>query len=345
MNPDLQTETQRLERAWNRHEPAMLREYLVAGVEDPRINLQSVLSRHFLIRLSRGDRDAALMKAEYQFAAGMNQILAMGATMCDPEEAAGVIHGLSRGADQCEGRSLPRFLSRLWSELSAAEPGTLPNFLQIALETMDFSTGRGNLTESALNVFQHLWQARLRPGASPGNITLRIPVLEPACGSANDYRFVQAYGLGEYLDYTGLDLCAANIQNARDMFPGVRFEVGNVFEIDARDKSFAACYVHDLFEHLSGAGIEQAIAELSRVTRGSILAGCFNVQNIAEHHIEPFEDYHWNTLSPRELAASFARHGFASRVIHIGSFLRQTVGCDYTHNLNATTFEFTRVGD
>src|SRR5262249_28346975 len=47
MTPALKQETESLARSWARHESAWLRDYLVAGVEDPRINLQSILSRHF----------------------------------------------------------------------------------------------------------------------------------------------------------------------------------------------------------------------------------------------------------------------------------------------------------
>jgi hypothetical protein len=43
------------------HDAGMLRDYLVAGVEDPRLNLQSVLSRHFLARALTGERFRALM--------------------------------------------------------------------------------------------------------------------------------------------------------------------------------------------------------------------------------------------------------------------------------------------
>ncbi len=50
MDPSLQAETEKLARCWMQHEPVWLRDYLVAGVEDPRWNLQSIFSRHFLVR-------------------------------------------------------------------------------------------------------------------------------------------------------------------------------------------------------------------------------------------------------------------------------------------------------
>ena len=89
-------------------------------------------------------------------------------------------------------------------------------------------------------------------------------LLEPACGSANDYRYLAAFGIAGLLDYTGFDLCEKNVANARALFPRTRFEVGNVFEIAAADQAFALCFVHDLLEHLSPAGLERAVEELCR---------------------------------------------------------------------------------
>jgi hypothetical protein len=44
------------------------------------------------------------------------------------------------------------------------------------------------------------------------------------------------------------------------------------------------------------------------------------------------------------MAELFARQGFAAQVIHIGTFLRQHIGCDETHNANAYTFWMKRKG-
>ncbi len=42
-------ETERLAKSWMRYDRATLRGYLVEDVEDPRVNIQSILTRHFLI--------------------------------------------------------------------------------------------------------------------------------------------------------------------------------------------------------------------------------------------------------------------------------------------------------
>jgi len=72
MEESLKAESERLARSWMQHEAAGLRDYLVREVEDPRINLQSIFSRHFLLRALFGERFLWLMEQEYRFAASMN---------------------------------------------------------------------------------------------------------------------------------------------------------------------------------------------------------------------------------------------------------------------------------
>ncbi len=86
-----------------------------------------------------------------------------------------------------------------------------------------------------------------------------IRVLEPACGSANDYRFLHQFGLARVIRYTGFDLCDKNVGNARSLFPETEIGVGNVLEIGFPNHAFDLCFVHDLFEHLSPEAVEQAV--------------------------------------------------------------------------------------
>jgi SAM-dependent methyltransferase len=83
---------------WNRARADMLDSYLVSGFQNPRINVQSVLQRHFLLRRLFGDEFETLMTDELRFAVELNQILRaradeLGVTMgayLDPKKAAGV---------------------------------------------------------------------------------------------------------------------------------------------------------------------------------------------------------------------------------------------------------------
>jgi SAM-dependent methyltransferase len=338
-------ESEGLVRSWMQHEAAWLRDYLVAGVEDPRINVQSVLSRHFLIQALAGERFGLLMQQEYRFAAVMNWFLGLAQRLRDGEETAALLYALRHGSDNAEGIEIPHFVLQTSGALPATAGNvTVPNYVESCLLGTQVTDGQVCVPEAALDTFRDLWNAALSVDVSPARESGKRTVLEPACGSANDYRYLDAHGIARLVDYTGFDLCAKNIENARALFPSARFEVGNVFAIDAPDNAFDLCFVHDLFEHLSLAGLETAIRETCRVTRQGLCIGFFNMDEIREHQVRPVDEYFWNTLSMARVKELFTRHGFSVQVVHVGSFLRQQIGCEHTHNPNAYTF-FLRVDD
>jgi len=316
------------------YDETMLRDYLVEQVEDPRINIQSILTRHFLIEGLFGDQFAALKEEELRFGAVMNWLLKLSEKGLCREEARSLLDALSKGADNAAGLEIPHFVASIFAGLPRKADGMkVPNYVQQALQDVPLKTDKLALAEQVKTTFQVLWRkllARKRPH--------RVSVLEPASGSANDYRYIDAFGLGRLLDYTGFDLCEKNVRNARKLFPGIQFKAGNAFEIDARDRAFDFCFVHDLFEHLSEKGMEAAIAEVCRVTRHGICAHFFNMAEVDEHVIRPVDDYHWNTLSMARTRELFCQHASEVQVTHIGTFLRWSLQCPETYNTGAYTF-------
>jgi SAM-dependent methyltransferase len=340
MDPALQLESERLVRSWQRHDAALLRDYLVAGVEDPRLNVQSILSRHFLAYAVLGERFQGLMDAELRFAAAMNWLLATARDGATEEDFQAVAAALRSGADNAEGIAVPMFVRRLARDLPmSAEAGTVPDYLAVGVGEFG-AAAAGGPVPAVLDTFVRLWEA----GLAGHRVEGPIRVLEPACGSANDHRFLAATGLARFLDYTGFDLSEQNVVNARALFPGARFEVGNVFDIDAPDQAFDHVFLHDLFEHLSPAGLERAVAEVCRVARSGLCLGFFQMDETDEHVIRPVEEYHFNTLSLARMLDLFGRHGFAGEAVHVGSFLRWRFGCARTHNPNAYTLILGREG-
>jgi SAM-dependent methyltransferase len=367
-----------------RHETAWLGQYLVAGVEDPRLNLQSILARHFLVRALAGETLRELMDQEYRFSAVMNWLVGCSRHLGGAEQLDSVWHALERGADNAEGLELPRFVLQTFATLPAKTGAFIvPNYIESFLDAAGSGITAPVLEQPSLNCFQELWQAALAqisthgpdPGVPPhpcpspqgegksakaarGGFTAvfqahpqkvaplepRPSVVEAACGSANDYRFLASYGIARFIDYSGFDLCEKNIENARALFPNVKFMTGNVFAIDAPDRAFALCLVQDLFEHLSRAGLEAAVQELCRVTGHGICAGFFQMDEIAEHKVRPLDDYYCNLLSVARTRELFGRHGFEAQVIHLDTFLRQHAGVGPTHNPNAYTFLLHRPG-
>jgi SAM-dependent methyltransferase len=357
LNPELSEETQKLKRSWSHHEAAWLRDYLVAGVEDPRCNIQSILSRHFVIRELAVPGFESLMAEEYRFGAALDWLQRVARLAGDPEGCSVALYALKKGADNAEGLEIPRFVLQAFSALPRNLDGRLvPNYLEAFLTSQEPPLEGGPGIEGVKNTFALLWEQALKETLSSSSKNIvsehdrehekrqqtegseRLSVIEPACGSANDYRFLNAYGIAPFIDYTGFDLCPANVENGRALFPAVRFQAGNVFQIDAPAKSFDLCVVHDLLEHLSIAGMETAVAEICRVTRRGVCLGFFQMEEMGQHLVRPVDDYHWNLLSRKQMQQLFARHGFEAQMIHIGSFLGERFGWPETHNPNAYTF-------
>lgn len=327
MKENLKQETQCLKKSWMKHDRKILRDYLVQDVEDQRINMQSILTRHFLIRQLFGERFEDLMEHELRFSLVMNWVLRLLKKPICFSQLQAILDTLLRGKNNAEGVEIPSYITETFTSLA------LPNYICDVLNGWPVETSDGSIPAYLLSTFQVIWREVLACEHSKC-----ISVLEPACGSANDFRFIDAFGIGHFLNYTGFDLCEKNIHNAKQMFPKICFEVGNVLEIDVRDKSFDYCFVHDLFEHLSIEAMEVAIGQICRVTRRGICAGFFNMYKGDRHIVKAVGSYHWNTLSVTETKAIFEQHEFSVDVIHIDTFLRSKFNFPDTHNKGAYTF-------
>jgi SAM-dependent methyltransferase len=327
MEERLERETEGLKRSWGKFHREALRAYLVQGVEDPRINVQSVLTRHFLVRALFGEQFDELAEHELRFSLVMNWLLDLLKRDLRIWQLQGVLDALISGEDQAEGTTIPEYVSKTFATLA------MPNYMCALFNWAPSETEDGSIPDYLMVTFQTIWREVL-DGEQPE----RISVVEPACGSANDYRFIEGYGIGGLIDYLGFDLCEKNIRNAKALFPEACFKVGNVFEIEATDKAFDFCFVHDLFEHLSLYAMETAISEVCRVTRKGICVGFFNMHEGSEHIVTPVEDYHWNKLSAPRTKEMFEQYVSSVEVVGIDEFLKSRFRCGDTHNKGAYTF-------
>jgi SAM-dependent methyltransferase len=322
----LRLETECLKKSWMRYDRATLRDYLVRDVEDPRINVQSILTRHFLIGRLFGKRFDVIMEQELRFGLVMNWLLILQKKLVKAGQLHAVLDALLAGEGEAEGLEIPPYIAETFTALA------LPNYICDLFCWAPVETTEVPIPDYLMSTFQAIWSEVLA-----GEESQRIYVLEPACGSANDYRFIKSFGIARLLDYTGFDLCEKNIRNARQMFPDACFEVGNVLEIGAEDGAFDYCFVHDLFEHLSVEAMEAAMAEICRVTRKDICAGFFNMHDGERHIVRAVGDYHWNNLSMAETKAIFEHHASAVQVFHIDTFLHSKFRCGDAHNKGAYT--------
>ena len=228
------------------------------------------------------------------------------------------------GADSSD---VPKFLCDGFRKLS------FPNYISDLLSWVPQKEHEENIPDYLLNTFQEIWAQALEPEkATP------ISVIEPACGSANDYRFLDSYALAPFLRYTGFDLNKKNVSNAKGKYPTVDFKVCNVFDIPANDNTYDCCFVHDLFEHLSAEGIEQAIQEICRVTAKKVCIHFFNMDDSNEHQIITNGAYHLNRLSQKKISRLFQNKADNIEIIHIDTFLEKRFGYSGTHNKQAWTW-------
>ncbi|MBN2183555.1 MAG: class I SAM-dependent methyltransferase [Sedimentisphaerales bacterium] len=327
MEDRFRLETEKLLKSWSKHDRTTLRNYLVEDVQDPRINIQSILSRHWLVEKLFGEKFADLAEHELRFGLVVNWLLELLKRQVRTDRLQAVLYALISGQKNAEGIEIPSYISQTFAGLA------LPNYICDLLNWAPVESTDEPVPEYIMTTFQRIWSELLAEEKSK-----KISVLEPACGSANDYRFIDSFGISGFINYTGFDLCAKNIRNARQMFPEIDFRVGNVFEIPAEDNAFDYCFVHDLFEHFSLDALEIAVSEICRVTSRSICIGFFNMHEDKDHIVQNVDDYHWNKLSVSATKKLFERYASTVQIVHIEAFLASRFECRDVHNKNAYTF-------
>jgi len=277
-------EDERLRWAWDRYPQEYLDSYLVSGVEDPRINFQSILTRALIADSLFPGRFDALIDAEWRFGLCLTWLIRRLRVV--PDGWAILDHLENRDETQC-----PRFLIETYHALQR-DDCPIPDYVSQALS--NFLAPASVTCAPALSTFERLWNETLAqcPAAS-------LSVLEAGCGSANDYRFLVSHGLAGFVRYTGFDISAKNVANARRRFPDVDFIQASVLDIPAGAGQYEYVFAHDLFEHLSPPAFDKALSEVLRVAQKQVWLSFFNMDDIPEHEFHDVGKYHLNRLSAK----------------------------------------------
>ena len=328
MDPLLQKENTALARCWDGLSAEHLRAYLVSDVEDPRINAQSILSRALIADTLWPGELGVLIDEELRFGAVLTWVLLQLKDGAPRDRLLSVIE---------EGAAFVPAAVVETSRWLRQDTCPLHDYLTEAVLSYNPDTPSELLAPAALDTFRGLWRGELAERTSPG-----FTLLEPACGSANDYRFIAGCGFSKFVQYTGFDITTKNIRNARRDYPGVRFFVGSVFDIAAQDGAFDYVMVHDLFEHLSPAGLEAALAEVMRVTGREAWLHFFNLGEEGEHVIHAVEGYHWNLLSEARVVESLGHHAASIDVVRIPDLLKEKFGIERHYNRESATLIVTK---
>jgi SAM-dependent methyltransferase len=315
-------EEENLRLSWDRRPAKYLDRYLVSGVQDPRINGQSILTRAWLVDTLCPGRFDGVITEELRFGAVLtwiSQQLEGGSTRCEL---------LDRIESACRAH-VPDFVLAAHAWLQGTDC-PVDDYIAGALVDHDLDIPRCCLPDSTLDKFMTIWNEQLpdMPAAS-------LSVLEAACGSANDYRFISRCGLARFLDYTGIDIAPRNIANARSRHPDANVLVRSILTTDFADDSYDSLFCHDLLEHLSPGAMERALAEMFRIARRDMIFHFFNGKWSGDHEVIPVGSYHRNRLSMEEIAAFLERLGARVTCLEMAQWLRERIDGPGYHNPNA----------
>lgn len=293
-------EGRRLARHWQGLGREHLDSYLIQDVEHPAINPQSILVRAFLADRLLPGACAELVSEELLFSA-----CACHALQAHRENKLRELYATVRRAGT--GDALPDFLN------ACLPPHATQSF---ALETLiaDLAKCITLGFEHFTSPFAGRWKECLAQAPSAA-----LSVLELGCGSANDYRFWDAYGLARAIDYVGIDVSEENVRNAKARFPDTSFHVGDACCPDYANRSFDVVFMSDVLEHLSRSAVEAALANAERISRDEIWLALFNAGESAAHRFEAKDDYHWNMLSVAEIGQHLGAVGFSCEILSIAA--------------------------
>jgi SAM-dependent methyltransferase len=301
VTPSFDKESENLRNAWLRHPAGFLDSYLIQGVENPCFNPQSVTLRHLVLDTLQPGLHRDLAEQEMLYSACVcATIAAAGRGMFDAFTAA--LEGEPNADALCP---LPPFLKEL-RDKKPSLPFTLRSVWQQVLDAIL------NSYTGFTSPFESLWRERLASAKTP-----RPTLLEAACGSANDFRYFTRYGLDTLIDYTGVDICATNIANARRRCPSGTFLEADALSLPFPDRSFDFFCVFDLFEHLSLAAFHRALNEAVRVTRRKLWLSFFQLEDRPEHLEVPSPPYYLNILGTGQTLEELSRLGCDATVIDI----------------------------
>ena len=147
MEDRFKLEIEGLKRSWMQYDRESLRGYLVRDVEDPRINIKSILTRHFLIKRLFPGQFAALMEHELRFALVVNWLLRLLRKSVPVWQLHAAFDALLEGKDNAEELEIPPFISETFASLA------LPNYICDLLNWAPVETTDAPIAEYLMNTF------------------------------------------------------------------------------------------------------------------------------------------------------------------------------------------------
>jgi ubiquinone/menaquinone biosynthesis C-methylase UbiE len=115
-------------------------------------------------------------------------------------------------------------------------------------------------------------------------------VLDVGCATCNDYPYHMKYGT----QYQGRDITQRFIDRAKNRFPEIDVDYGDVLNLSFPDGSIDVVYCKDLLEHLPPKRYVKAIREMWRVAGKRVMLGFFISPQKGKTEYTTLKNRHWN---------------------------------------------------
>ena len=114
-------------------------------------------------------------------------------------------------------------------------------------------------------------------------------VLDVGCATCSDYPLYEGK-----IKYYGRDITRKFIKRAKQRFPDIDVDYGNILELPFPDNSVDVVYCKDVLEHLPPGSYVKAVSEMKRVAKKAVMIAFFRPpwDKPTQHNI--LKKIHWN---------------------------------------------------
>jgi ubiquinone/menaquinone biosynthesis C-methylase UbiE len=293
---DLSLETKNLRRHWKNSDPAKLKRYLVSRFQDPRVNAQSAILRHELVRTLFGNKFDELANKELRFIADVQNVL-----LRHQEETGERYSGkgkANRGPDAEE-----RFKKALALHFGD-QPDAWATKWSAALSSQ--RAEKISVLEAACgsaNDYRYFVSYGIAPFID-----------------YSGYDLTKTNIINSREMFPSVNFYVGNILDMKE----------------TKDNSVDVFVASDIYEHIHIEGAYIALAETARVTKRRAILTFFRMADIPDHIINPVKTYHVNTISKPLFEAECRKYFKTLKAINLIGLFNNSFSSPYYNPMAET---------
>ena len=133
---------------------------------------------------------------------------------------------------------------------------------KIAFEWVKAHYSAPDIYKPQIKEFSELIQENFNSDPLRLNLKKQPSIIEVGCGGGRE-----APRLSKMFNYLGIDISPAMVSIAKDTNPGIKFQQGDLFNIDLSDKSVDGIFSAAVLHHVLPKALPTALSELRRIAK------------------------------------------------------------------------------